>query len=1086
MVDLEFTEISKMKNTNLNKHQNMTQKNNYPRFISDKPLGEDLLGSHDKIAQSISQYFTADYPDRKLIGIDGTWGSGKSNVIEILRKKYLNENEHLFIFDAWGHQEDLQRRSILEELTSDLIDNKILPIKTKIKNEKNEDEEKDWKELLKNLLARKRETNTIVVPRLSKGIILIITALILTPIAKTISEAIKSCNLLSIIITALPALICSIWLIRLLYKGKIKKDEIYALYKGKELENTVYETISDEEPNVNEFRKWMTHLSHDLDKNKKNIIVVFDNMDRLLPEKVKALWSSIHVFFAECNYTNIWVIIPFDREHIKDAFKGDEDFEEKANHFINKTFSAIYRIPPPILTEWHKFFKLKYKEAFGNTEDSEYDIVKSIFDLSQNNITPRNIINFINGMVSEKKIEGCQVKLRYIAVFSAYKKKILENPIDEILKPTFNSNIENLFKDDNILSDNIASLVYNLPIETSRQITLILDLKKTLKDKDISRFNEYAKQKNFIEMLEKVITQEEIDLENSILTIGSIVEETIKTLDKNRLLVIWDTLCGMQQSVYISQQEFSESKRMLLLHISESRRVNFIKYLVNEISDFKDFNGANYFKAINYINSLVIEKKYNIDIISILNPIEKSPEIFLDYLKSAKEDYPNYKLTCNENDLIKLLIERIPNALNDLNQIHYIKDNFDFSVVIKRIEESLINEEITIENITNLYLLYKIIEKDRPLEFLNDGQIYSLVSIAEPSSSAYYELISMRLARGSEFPSNYNKGECLTSLDQVEESFVIEIAKRVECYKDFDDLIIDVIEWEQPLLIEVLKKIVNMDGNESILSIETLLPLFKQIHTVLDIQYPKLLQFFNDWFEEASKLVNKENIFEIIKDIEFFQEATKNENDLTNYIIETFLQHLSLVSVEKWQESMLDDSSYYLLSTYWLIEGKRLKKLPDNAITAYNKLLVSISNNEMNPIQSAYLEKLIEIIPGRSIKETIKNVRDTFINTIDITVDLFLYFSNMFVELGELKKRSDDVTRRILTPVIDDEKCLLFIISHSNFFSEIVNKAGDDSVKFKETIRRKIQLGPTIENLVDFAIKIKVEIDKAEDNDKIK
>ena len=74
-----------------------------------------------------------------------------------------------------------------------------------------------------------------------------------------------------------------------------------------------------------------------------------------LQEKLQELWASIHAFFSEEKYENIFVIVPFDREHIKSAFKS-EDFYMKqesytgevlkeetkvcfGNDFINKTFS---------------------------------------------------------------------------------------------------------------------------------------------------------------------------------------------------------------------------------------------------------------------------------------------------------------------------------------------------------------------------------------------------------------------------------------------------------------------------------------------------------------------------------------------------------------------------------------------------------------------------------------------------------------------------------------------------------------------------------------------------------------------------
>ena len=57
----------------------------------------------------------------RIIGIEGIWGSGKSNVVKMLERE-LSDDYYFFEYDAWGHQEDLQRRSILELLTSKLID----------------------------------------------------------------------------------------------------------------------------------------------------------------------------------------------------------------------------------------------------------------------------------------------------------------------------------------------------------------------------------------------------------------------------------------------------------------------------------------------------------------------------------------------------------------------------------------------------------------------------------------------------------------------------------------------------------------------------------------------------------------------------------------------------------------------------------------------------------------------------------------------------------------------------------------------------------------------------------------------------
>ncbi|MEQ8881397.1 MAG: P-loop NTPase fold protein, partial [Cyclobacteriaceae bacterium] len=341
-----------------------TAHSEFPRFIDNKPSGEDQLDgkSHDRISSNISQIIKDEKYANKLIGLDGSWGSGKSNVIEIIKNK-LQTSHYLFNYDAWGHQEDLKRRSFLEELIEDLCKlNLINSIR--------------WRENLKDLLSKKRETVSKTVPTLSNGIIVVVLITILYPITSVIAEDLI--NPWKIIVTSIPIAIALISYLLFSIKERrlLRFTDIFYLYRQKELENTTHVTISEKEPSVREFQDWIGRLSNDL--KKKKLIVVFDNMDRLPPEKVKELWSSIHTFFSEESFPNIWVIVPFDRKHIQEAFNNEKD---KSTHFINKTFSIIFRVTPPVLSDWKAFFGLKFKEAFGNTTDYDYEIVRNLFDV---------------------------------------------------------------------------------------------------------------------------------------------------------------------------------------------------------------------------------------------------------------------------------------------------------------------------------------------------------------------------------------------------------------------------------------------------------------------------------------------------------------------------------------------------------------------------------------------------------------------------------------------------------------------------------------------------------------------------------
>lgn len=96
------------------------------RLLSKVPCNDDLFEgeAHRKLAIEISDEIRND-DNCTIIGIDGGWGSGKSNLVGMIQKELSvgsnGAKYHFFTYDAWGHQTDLQRRTILEELTSDLV-----------------------------------------------------------------------------------------------------------------------------------------------------------------------------------------------------------------------------------------------------------------------------------------------------------------------------------------------------------------------------------------------------------------------------------------------------------------------------------------------------------------------------------------------------------------------------------------------------------------------------------------------------------------------------------------------------------------------------------------------------------------------------------------------------------------------------------------------------------------------------------------------------------------------------------------------------------------------------------------------------
>lgn len=316
----------------------MKNSETYPKYISNEPCQTDLFAGepHNKLASKIAEFIKKNLSNH-IIGIDGGWGSGKSNLVSLVNKA-LNSNEAvlgeegenlekrdfpIIIYDAWGHQSDLQRRSILEELTSKLVHSGLLS--------------NGWKEKLEDLLAKKRKTDTKIVPKLSEAVVINLFLVLITPIVSFLTSFRTSSIYLNIAIVCAclaPYIAGWIYIYRTRTKSMKKNgqeitfrsffEELFLVYSDKIKEDTTYETIMEKEPTSVQFKDWMHHIDTDISKKGKTLIIVFDNMDRLPTIKVQELWAAIHSFFADEKYSHIKVIVPFDREHIKKAFESED------------------------------------------------------------------------------------------------------------------------------------------------------------------------------------------------------------------------------------------------------------------------------------------------------------------------------------------------------------------------------------------------------------------------------------------------------------------------------------------------------------------------------------------------------------------------------------------------------------------------------------------------------------------------------------------------------------------------------------------------------------------------------------------
>ncbi len=1077
-----------------------SQQMQYPRFIQNKPCGIDKLdgGSQKRLAKTIARHFRQNdsLNDNnalpRIIGIEGIWGSGKSNVVKMLEKE-LSDNYYFFEYDAWGHQEDLQRRSILELLTSKLIDNGILSGNTTIKVKGGDEKTVSWADKLKYLLARKTETVTEKYPLISNGMVAAFLVAILTPIFTFIAYAIKPTpttwwfNLLSIVIAALPVLIAlGVWLWAYCKDHKYGLSYLLAIYQDKIENDVCYETLSEDEPTVCEFKAWMQDISDFIKKEgQQKLVLVFDNMDRLPAEKVKELWSSIHTFFADSGFENVWAVIPFDESHLACAFgdESDEQTKQLTRYFINKTFPIVYRVAPPVITDYRSIVDKFLVEAFGAENNDTAETINRIFRLTNPNANVREIISFINEMVALKQEWRDTISMINIALFCLKKTKILENPVEQILSGDYLNGIQKIINNDLRTQREIAALVYGVDVEHARQIPLKKYIEGCINGDEDHDINQYAESNKQFDIVLDEVTKE---MDNAL--IDKIIH-CLHSLTRNNdnILHIWQRIAQIKLKEPIGKQEFPAEYQELLLHLDSESQNNVIAQLYKKIVRFTDFNGGNYFKTLDEIDWFIEQNELSCDFASLIEAKTVEPDTFVDYIQAANKTneayrddnttkaYEYYQVKTNSETLDTYLANLLPDSFDHAGIVKTLKGNsaYTFPTLLQTILNYIKTKNVNKDNVGAIFVTYRLLASDeeRPLSATLDStiinQLYSELetdgrNIAE---SGYYDLVAMQLSQG----------RTVSLIDGGDIKCVAEI---MDYYADHGDLLIKSVSWNNSLLNDTLQYMVNNKLGYK-LSITEILPQFENIKNRINVTEDAFIEHLAEWNTDLDKDISKNNIKNVIPRASFYDLTTRISNALTDHINKIAIEALSEISIDTLYAQRANHAS-----DYWLVAIKHLlikiKSLPDNLTEFGKKLLIDIASGTQNLSSLPdYFKDIIERLDKRKIKSTITDIRNEFCNgTKNINATKFQFFESWFRLHGNLKDRAGEVTDKIVKPIITDTTCQSLILQNRDFYIDLINTAGDDAYELKNNLVN-LAKGSSNTQLIEFVNMVNPELEVA-------
>ncbi|WP_417801020.1 P-loop NTPase fold protein [Tenacibaculum sp.] len=1082
------------------------KENNYPVFLPGKAIGQDAFegGAHERVSKVIKEIIINNKLEKKVIGLEGDWGAGKSNVVKLVEKE-LGDDYVTFIFDAWGNQEDLTRRSFLEQLISTLVYDKLLL------------EESKWRNIKKSLLSKVSEVS-INKKSSIKGywLFLGLSFLLFTVLSSFYNNILLEVDFLKdfemaspwralTVIYLIPSILLVISFIKALYSFSRRREEVIEkgineteretlnnmiqVFQGKSIEEENIERIWEDEPSVVSFRKYYSEIESSLNDKGKKILIVFDNIDRIEDDKIKALWSSIHTFFADdtSSFTS-WVIIPYDKKKLSKCFEDNEGF-------IEKTFSINFKITPPLVIAWESFMKEKLLTAFGEEliNKDEIERIIKIFDLCSNEkvVRPRSIINYINEVVTlykvwEEEVLKNEIKIEHLALFYKVKDKIEENPIENIISRTYLEKAKLLY-DDVDLETIISMLFYGVKKDLADEVLLSRKLDEVIREGKYKDIELLSKHGAFVSYF--IARYNKIPINQKHRGVLELFNEIEKVMPPHLMKDLWSELSKEILDVPIAFEEFREIHKVLL--VKGSNNFNIIKKLVNDLS----YNVNNEEKKqIIYRDSIMELERFvegqGIDV-NIFNFIEGkkhmvSPEVLLSFVTKKGEDYHKYRVFVEEEEIDSYFLHVPTLDIKEIEEggILNYKEINHYMTELKMLSKDYSFEEIKNRLLRDIKKYYTdfvsaregvgVLRKLFPsVGFIKveRNEFYSMMN--SPKDSGAKEYIDLFCIALSNVIMNkelrITKRWFFGEFHNFSES---EVADNIEYYLDYGDFLEQLLEDSKlasnKFLMNVFELVTNKNEREGSIDFNWVLKNFKQIKE----------RVFNNNEVHFRVFLDKVGALNYTGDLELDSVPMDfcNYLDLGNSLVRTVarksVRYIDNMTKEKVFKMLMSRNSDYIVFEK-LIENKWLdKSLSDSFYEGYEEYLYSIAKGRSHSYSiEGIVENRIHFLANKS------NLRRIFMNVKELLYEfevndfkLRSLFNGVF-SYGSLDNDVNESMKKIIIPLMLSDKTfdiflryskdlmLLFESSESYtgmLFERLIEKK--DSTDFSDNEKMKLLL----------------------------
>ena len=1051
--------------------ENQVEDVSYPHYLNNHPKGADLFESksQERLAQALAAHITEtdqvnDPVFARLIGLQGLWGSGKSNVIKILEDKYLKDKYTFFYFDAWGNQEDLQRRSILELLTKHLITNTKLTGETTMRVMKPEGEGKveeipcTWNEKLESLLSRKSYTRDITVPSLNNATKWFVLALLAMGLVIAYLAVDKTDYVwLNIMIALSPILFFAGWM----FLAKQSWKKMFAMYNTEGKSDTTSFVISEQEPSVREFKEWMNEVSKGLSEDEK-LVIVFDNMDRLPSEKVHQFWSLIQTFFADDGYENIWCIVPYDESHLASVFSGNENENESERVsllrlYLDKTFPVVFRVPEPIVADYKNIFEAFFREAFGTTvDDDSLDIISQCYRYINPVPNVREIITFINSNVMLAKqwkdtispVSRAVYMLKEDAILRNTKIKILnqgkleekEATTDEyILNNEYYRDFRQILIGNVQLPDmqrDIAAMAYGISPENADQIVIKRYIRNCISgEAKNGSLTKYVTHPHFmLLLLEDVKAMSAAEYEKAAQLINEIDGSNLRPGDQKHLANIWRFLAKRFILNGGVAKDYSSYERTVFSNVDEELAKKCVATLCQRLIDNKEVDGATLYDQLN--------KMFSDDYAKTFVPSEVCPAVtidarrFADFVQQGEADYKRFPLKANKDQLNKALRDALGDEFPYIEALKILKENKDYTVAevgnyaVQQLNQKSANAETAANLIAVQRIFYDKFQSTLDASFINT--LWQTSSGGDRGTS-YDEIYALKAS-----DSNEQLPEDSAHIDVLMEK-VLFFSSTAQLFKKY--LTNTNINFRRNLL----KKMISEQRHDNVPNYPEFIENWQTLVSTLGVTKENIIQFADSWdYNEIPEHINAKKYFDVLGDASWIDALLTEETPLSKALLAKCVEDMSVQPITQFiaantanhTNTNWDKALQKLVGTCYISTDK-FGKMTDIAVY----MLDYAAKN--GPINDNTWNTLLGKVGYAAISSKVNDIRNNILNGVSgyvMTVAKFQYLHE-WLEQADINSDSHcrDAANQILAKVIEDAECQNIILENRDYYKPVLS-----------------------------------------------